>query len=517
MKVLQMMCSRRFWALALIIGTPFLCSYAGADSTGPHAPTLVVSGVPTTPWTSPESAIVSDDIYASLATSSTNTILASGFGFSVPFGSTINGVVVTVERHSASGSPPAIPGGDLIKPDGSGSSFGVGAFDTDAWATTDIVSTMGAPDYLWQIDLTPADVNDPAFTVLYGMFVTSADTFFIDAITAEVFFDPPVLLEPCDTIARAIKDYAAFSNSFGGGTSDLDADGLPESAVLALMQAVACNALAAASLDAALFNAYNINLILLESEGDLSLLESEATAAGVQNIRSLIAFLAAGSATLEAAVKDALAMYDPAITLTGDYVAVTCSGTDCVPSTVDGRSIREEYEVFSRASRATNEPFSATGDLDGDGTDNVTEYDNVTAQGGETSDFVIAATSPTLDGTDPIRTPGGPNGGCFIATAAYGTPLAGEIDALRALRDRFLLRGALGTAFVDTYYRASPPIARGVAAHPALASVVRYALAAVLLVAGLGLTPLSLAACTAVALLLVATYRVRRRRRVRVR
>jgi uncharacterized repeat protein (TIGR01451 family) len=74
---------------------------------------------------------------------------------------------------------------------------------------------------------------------------------------------------------------------------------------------------------------------------------------------------------------------------------------------------------------------------------------------------------------------GGP---CFIATAAYGTPMAGEIDTLRALRDTYLLNNALGTAFVDTYYRVSPAIANVIAQSPALASVMRLTLTPVIFV-----------------------------------
>jgi len=49
--------------------------------------------------------------------------------------------------------------------------------------------------------------------------------------------------------------------------------------------------------------------------------------------------------------------------------------------------------------------------------------------------------------------------GCFIATAAFGTPHAKEIDELRAFRDHILLSNTLGELFVDAYYRFSPPIA----------------------------------------------------------
>ena len=53
--------------------------------------------------------------------------------------------------------------------------------------------------------------------------------------------------------------------------------------------------------------------------------------------------------------------------------------------------------------------------------------------------------------------------GCFIATAAFGTPHAEEIDELREFRDHTLLSNTLGEIFVDAYYRFSPPIADWIA------------------------------------------------------
>jgi len=71
------------------------------------------------------------------------------------------------------------------------------------------------------------------------------------------------------------------------------------------------------------------------------------------------------------------------------------------------------------------------------------------------------------------------NSFCFIATAAYGTPMAAEIKSLRDVRDGYLVNTAIGAAFVDAYYRISPPIARVVARSDAMKQGVRVVLAPV--------------------------------------
>ena len=66
-----------------------------------------------------------------------------------------------------------------------------------------------------------------------------------------------------------------------------------------------------------------------------------------------------------------------------------------------------------------------------------------------------------------------PGEGCFIATAAYGTASAEEIDTLRAFRDEVLLESALGSLLVEWYYQTSPPVADFILENSLLRTIVR--------------------------------------------
>jgi hypothetical protein len=65
---------------------------------------------------------------------------------------------------------------------------------------------------------------------------------------------------------------------------------------------------------------------------------------------------------------------------------------------------------------------------------------------------------------------------CFIATAAFGTQLAGKIDVLRAFRDSRLVTNVPGREFVDLYYVKSPPIAAVIRSEGWLRTTVRILL-----------------------------------------
>lgn len=83
----------------------------------------------------------------------------------------------------------------------------------------------------------------------------------------------------------------------------------------------------------------------------------------------------------------------------------------------------------------------------------------------------------TVEVNTTAATSGGSSGGgCFIATAAYGSYLHPQVQLLRDFRDDYLLTNAPGRAFVALYYRCSPPLADFISRHTVLRSVVRMAL-----------------------------------------
>ena len=75
---------------------------------------------------------------------------------------------------------------------------------------------------------------------------------------------------------------------------------------------------------------------------------------------------------------------------------------------------------------------------------------------------------------------GDSDGFCFIATAAYGSYTEPQVQLLRQFRDRYLLTNRAGRAFVNLYYKCSPPIADFIIKHDTLRAVVRWGLLPVL-------------------------------------
>ena len=80
----------------------------------------------------------------------------------------------------------------------------------------------------------------------------------------------------------------------------------------------------------------------------------------------------------------------------------------------------------------------------------------------------------------PVETPSEENGGCLIATAAFGSEMAPQIQQLRELRDNTILKTGSGMAFMTSfnqfYYSFSPAVADLEREHPLFKEAVKMTL-----------------------------------------
>ncbi|KQC10271.1 MAG: hypothetical protein APR62_12305 [Smithella sp. SDB] len=151
--------------------------------------------------------------------------------------------------------------------------------------------------------------------------------------------------------------------------------------------------------------------------------------------------------------------------------AITVSGINtAAPISITGGNYSINGGAYTSDAGTVNNGNTVTVQLTSFGSYSTTTDATLTI-GGVSDTFSVTTQSAPVSGGG-----GGGGGGCFIATAAFGSPLAGQVEILRKFRDRYLLTNAFGRKFVAWYYRVGPVAASYIKNKPLAKALVRVAL-----------------------------------------
>lgn len=165
-------------------------------STGPKGAGTAASvdtGLPDVVWGTPSNVAASDNAYATSAVTSSaasERLHATNFGFAVPAGATIVGILVQVERSktsTAANISDALAASKIIK---GGSMQGASKANLNDWTTGDLTVNYGGSSDLWGLAWTPADINaaDFGFAIQASVFSGTSTTARIDFIGITVYY-----------------------------------------------------------------------------------------------------------------------------------------------------------------------------------------------------------------------------------------------------------------------------------------------------------------------------------------
>lgn len=192
-------------AQGLTTNTPLIMLERGSTTTIPVGPVSVTmnpgtvtddAAIGLTAWTTPNNAKVSDDIYTTYYGDhgySSHYLIVSNFGFTIPTGATINGIVAQVELHGDGTNVTylhdyavrIVKGGAIGATDNS--STGINYPSTDAYWT------YGANNNLWGETWTAEQINASNFGLAYATVNGSgfSHTVYVDHIRITVYYTNP--------------------------------------------------------------------------------------------------------------------------------------------------------------------------------------------------------------------------------------------------------------------------------------------------------------------------------------
>jgi hypothetical protein len=161
------------------------------------------ASVGTVAWTNPGNIVSSNDsrATATLNQVTSHYLAASTFGFSIPAGSSIDGITVEIERSDLS----ARVKDNIVRlyKNGTGLVGDNKAITGPSWPNTDTYQSYGGATDTWGTTWTATDINDAGFGVWLSATNASNSTGRVDHIRITVAYTTPAGFLVIDTSASA--------------------------------------------------------------------------------------------------------------------------------------------------------------------------------------------------------------------------------------------------------------------------------------------------------------------------
>lgn len=190
------------------------------SDTGWKSPGTVVddSSVGEYSWSNPSNAKASDDNYATAysdpSAGDSHYLKATNFGFSIPSGSTIDGILVRIERRCPQTKDVIYDKYvKIIKSNGSIGSTNKAL--ATSWGTTDSYFEYGSSSDKWGETWTYLDINDTDFGVALSVSMDSGVDAYVDHIQIKVYYTESSGTEVNSERGLYIKGYGESSSERG--------------------------------------------------------------------------------------------------------------------------------------------------------------------------------------------------------------------------------------------------------------------------------------------------------------
>jgi len=151
--------------------------------------------VGTATWSNPNNAKVSDGIYSEVndigGFNVSHYLKATNFGFSIPSGATINGILVEIERKESNARDNLYDNEvKIVKADGS-----IGTTNKKLvaeWSTTEGYYSYGSSSDLWNESWDSSKINDVDFGVVLSINIGTDGYAYVDHIRITVYYTEAV-------------------------------------------------------------------------------------------------------------------------------------------------------------------------------------------------------------------------------------------------------------------------------------------------------------------------------------